>query len=137
MSTITEETPAAEQASAVEASTDWDALLEAAMTEDKTVTVKRNKVAVPPAVLNSVKKARENEKFIYLPYDKTTFQQICDVFYSAGDLLEPKGSVGIVRVKKIGDKVKVYKAKDSDDGVTHVRISVANRRGQKANKTDE
>ncbi len=112
----------------------WETLLAAATTEDKNLAAKRVAVAVPPAVLALVKNARDNGKRINLPYDAATFSGVCDVFYSAGDLLEPKASVSIARVKVVDGKETVLKAKDSDDGVSKIRISIGSRRGQKGDK---
>ncbi len=117
--------------------TDWDALLATASMEDKVVVQKRNIVVVPDPVLKLVTQAHENGKYIYLPYNADTFQEVSDIFYSAGDQMTPKMSIGIVRIKDVpGQKPVVLKAKDPSDGVTRIRISVASRRGQKGDKAD-
>lgn len=112
----------------------WDALISLASTEDKALVAKRAIVPVPPAVLALVKDARANGKRINLPYDRATYREVCDVFYSAGDMLEPKASVSIVRIRVVDGKDVVLQAKESDDGVTRVRISVNSRRGAKGDK---
>lgn len=117
--------------------TDWAALLNAAQLDDAKVRVKRATVDVPPAVLSLVEKAKADGKRITLPYDAAKYSELCDVFYSAGDLLTPQASVAIVRIKVEDGKPVVLKAKDSDEGVTHVRISVTERRGQKGKKEDK
>lgn len=122
---------------AAPAAVDWDALIAAATTEDKSVAAKRAVVPVPPPVLALVKNAREKGQRINLPYVAATYSELCDVFYSAGDMLEPKASVSIARTKVVDGKVVVLKARDTDEGVTGVRISIGDRRGQKDKPADK
>lgn len=103
---------------------DWDALLAVAQFEDTKERKARVKVDVPDSVLALVKQARENKKRITLPYVAAKFEDLANVFYCAGDLLEPKASVQVTRVNAEGKLVK-------DDSATHVRIYVGERRGQK------
>lgn len=111
----------------------WDSLLSLATLEDATERKRRATVDVPPAVLELVKNARENRKRITLPYDAVKFEQLQDVFYSAGDLLEPKCSVTVSRVRLEGEKATVVK----DHTATHVRIFVGERRGNRKKATDK
>lgn len=121
-----------------DAPADWEALLAAASFEDKMVVAKRATVTVPEPVLAAVKNAHATGKYIFLPYNADKFAETADIFYSAGDLLEPKVSVGIVRVvREVGKKDVVLKVKDEDKGVTHIRISVAQRRGAKGKTADK
>lgn len=108
----------------------WDALLETASLEDASDRKRRSTVEVPDAVLKLATNARDTRKRITLPYVAAQFDEVSNVFYSAGDLLEPKASVQITRVNKDGKVVK-------DDTATHVRIFVGNRRGSKVTKDGE
>lgn len=114
-------------ASADNPTDDWTSLLSVATLEDVADRKKRAKVDVPDAVLNLVKRAREGKQRITLPYDAAKFAELSDVFYSAGDLLEPKASVQVTRVDAKGKPVK-------DDTATAMRIFVGDRRGQKGGK---
>lgn len=106
---------------------EWTALLATATLEDATDRKRRATVEVPPAVLALVKQARDNRKRITLPYDATKFEELQNVLYSAGDLLEPKASVTVSRVKLDGEKATVVK----DHTATHIRVFVGERRGQR------
>lgn len=104
---------------------DWDSLLSAASLEEKVVRTTRVKVEVPASVLLAVEKARKLNKRIVIPVrDAAHLKELSDVFYSAGDLLEPKASVIVVPVGADGKKTV-------GNAITHVRVTVGERRGQK------
>ena len=112
----------------------WADLLAVAEMVDSGAQEKRSKVAVPDAVKGMAQKAWDAKQRIMLPFKADTYDEIANVFYSAGDLLTPPATVTVAKVKKDANgKVVVVKGSDTP---THVRVSINERRGQKVKKTD-
>ena len=100
--------------------------------------VKHPRVDVPEYVLAELRKAQANGKYVYwaLP-DPDKFEEMANILRSGGDLLE-QASV-LVRggiFEKVKGRPDEFLAVDDLKNATHIRATVAKRRGYARKTTD-